>query len=83
MKDFEDKVVVIPGGATGIGFASGQEFGGHGAASDLARVDVRTLVATLQEAGDGNRQPLIRGEPLVLIPPRQGARLNPTWKEKQ
>ncbi len=36
MKDFRDKVVVIPGGATGIGFAFAEAFGREGAKIVLA-----------------------------------------------
>ncbi len=36
MNDFKDKVVVIPGGATGIGFAFAKAFGSDGAKIVLA-----------------------------------------------
>ncbi len=36
MKDFRDKVVVITGGATGIGFSFAKQFGAHGAKIVLA-----------------------------------------------
>ena len=36
MKDFKDKVIVIPGGATGIGFGFAKAFGAEGAKIVLA-----------------------------------------------
>ncbi len=54
MKDFKDKVVVIPGGATGIGFGFAKAFGADGANIVLAarREDrLQEAVAKLAEYG--------------------------------
>jgi NAD(P)-dependent dehydrogenase (short-subunit alcohol dehydrogenase family) len=54
MKDFTDKVVVIPGGATGIGFAFAKRFGAEGARIVLAARRENRLqeaVARLAELG--------------------------------
>jgi NAD(P)-dependent dehydrogenase (short-subunit alcohol dehydrogenase family) len=54
VKDFKDKVVVIPGGATGIGFAFAKRFGAEGAKIVLAARRENRLqeaVAALGELG--------------------------------
>ena len=54
MKNFNDKVVVIPGGATGIGFGFAKAFGAEGASIVLAARRENRLqeaVAELQELG--------------------------------
>lgn len=49
MKDFKDKVVVIPGGATGIGFGFAKAFGAEGAKIVLAARREQRLQAAVGE----------------------------------
>ncbi len=54
MKDFKDKVVVITGGGTGIGFSFAKRFGGAGAKVVLAgrrQEKLDAAAAKLQELG--------------------------------
>ena len=49
MKDFQDKVVVIPGGATGIGFAFAKRFGAEGAKIVLAARRAQRLEEAVEQ----------------------------------